>query len=85
MATIVQDVDQIRHAVYGREVREAIADGIEQCYTDTISGVNLASEAALAANSAANKANTAASRCYKISTSQISEDDYKLVCTPASS
>ena len=32
MPTIQQDVAQIRNAVYGREVREAIADGIEQSY-----------------------------------------------------
>lgn len=85
MATVVQDVYQIRHAVYGREVREAIADGIEQCYTDTTSGVNKANAAASAANSAASAASAAASRCYEISTSQISGDDYRLVCTPASS
>lgn len=85
MATIIQDVYQIRHAVYGREVREAIADGIEQCYTDTVSGVNRANAAASAANNAASEANIAASRCYKISTSQISGDDYRLTCIPASS
>lgn len=32
MATIGQDIAQIRQAVYGEEVREAIADGIENCY-----------------------------------------------------
>lgn len=35
-------LNQIRTAVYGREVREAIADGIEQCYNDTSNGVTLA-------------------------------------------
>ena len=35
MATIEQDLAQIRQAVYGEEVREAIADGIEQCYQDS--------------------------------------------------
>lgn len=34
MPSIEQDLLHIRKAVYGREVREAIADGIEQCYTD---------------------------------------------------
>ena len=32
MPTIQQDVAAIRSAVYGREVREAIADGIEKSY-----------------------------------------------------
>lgn len=31
MAEIANDVKQIRQALYGREVREAIAHGIEQC------------------------------------------------------
>jgi hypothetical protein len=31
MAGIENDVNQIRQALYGREVREAIAHGIEQC------------------------------------------------------
>lgn len=35
MSSIEQDLSQIRHAIYGREVREAIADGIEQCYNDS--------------------------------------------------
>ena len=35
-------LNQIRTAVYGREVREAIANGIEQCYNDTSNGVTLA-------------------------------------------
>lgn len=34
MPSIEQDLRQIRKAVYGREVREAIADGIEKCYQD---------------------------------------------------
>lgn len=32
MATIDQDVEHIRHAVYGKDVREAIADGISQMH-----------------------------------------------------
>lgn len=31
MAGIENDVKQIRQALYGRDVREAIAHGIEQC------------------------------------------------------
>ena len=34
MAGIVNDVEQIRQALYGREVREAIAHGIEQCFAE---------------------------------------------------
>lgn len=32
MATIQQDIDAIRTAVYGKDVREALADAIQQCY-----------------------------------------------------
>lgn len=34
MPTIEQIVEQIRHAVFGKDVRENIALGIEQCYED---------------------------------------------------
>lgn len=34
MPTIEQDVDSIRNAIYGKDVREAIADGIEKCYAN---------------------------------------------------
>lgn len=60
MSTVAQDVQQIREAIYGREVREAIADGIEHCYSDVSSGVTTANTAASAANAAAQRANTAA-------------------------
>lgn len=32
---IEQDIAQIRTAIYGKEVREAIADGIERCYSES--------------------------------------------------
>ena len=35
MASIAQIVEQIRTAVYGKDVRENIAQGIEQCYGET--------------------------------------------------
>lgn len=74
MATIDQIVAQIRTAIYGRDVRENIAEGIEKCYTDVTTGSTLADAAAAAAteatanvnaaiseaNMAANAANTAA-------------------------
>ena len=61
MSVISDLLAQIRTAVYGREVRESIASGIEQCYTDVQSGVTTAETAATAATSAASAANTAAS------------------------
>lgn len=42
MATIEQDVAAIRTAVYGKDVREAIADGIENCYRNTTSAGQIA-------------------------------------------
>lgn len=36
MATIAQIVEQIRHAIFGKDVRENIAQGIEQINQDTI-------------------------------------------------
>ncbi|MBO6270832.1 MAG: metallophosphoesterase [Clostridium sp.] len=60
MSTVAQDVQQIREAIYGREIREAIADGIEHCYSDVSSGVTTANTAAAAADVAAQRANTAA-------------------------
>ena len=48
MATIEQDINAIRHAVYGRDVREAIADGIEICHSDISGAVSTANAAAQA-------------------------------------
>ena len=59
MATIAQIVAQIRTAIYGRDVRENIAQGIEKCYDDVTDGVTLAETASTAANTAATNANTA--------------------------
>lgn len=42
-------LSQIRTAVYGRDVRDAIVNSIEQCYTDTSTGVTAATEAAATA------------------------------------
>ena len=42
MATVAQDVAAIRNAVYGGDVREAIADGIEKCYTNVSSAKTIA-------------------------------------------
>ena len=59
MAGIANDVKQIRQALYGREVREAIAHGIEQCYSDVTASKTVADTAAAAANTATQNAQTA--------------------------
>lgn len=56
-STIAQDVRQIRTAELGKDVREAIAHGIEQCYSDVTSARTLAAGATEDANTAANLAN----------------------------
>ena len=61
MATVAQDVLAIRNATYGSEVREAIADGIENCYDDISTAKTIADDSAAAATSAASAANAAAS------------------------
>ena len=60
MATIEQNLQAIRTAVYGEEVRGSIVDAISKCYTDTVNGVHAATTAAGAANTAAQDANDAA-------------------------
>ena len=60
MATVAQDVTAIRNATYGSEVREAIADGIENCYDDISTAKTIADDSAAAATSAASAANAAA-------------------------
>jgi hypothetical protein len=59
-AQVETDLSQIRTAVYGREVREAIANGIEHCYDDNKAAIGNANEAITAANNAARAANDAA-------------------------
>ena len=59
---IAQDIAAIRGAAYGKDVREAIAHGIEQCYTDVTNSSTLANTAANSANSAASSANSAATK-----------------------
>lgn len=49
MPTIAQCLRAIRQAVYGRDVREAIAEGIEKCYSDVSNDITLAHNAAQAA------------------------------------
>ena len=61
MSKISEYLTQIKTAIYGREVRDAIHDSIEQCYTDVSNAKTLADTAASNANAATRKENTAAS------------------------
>lgn len=61
MALIDEYVRLIRNAVYGKEVRSAIANGIEQCYRDVSDSVNRANTAAQNAESKAELADSKAS------------------------
>lgn len=54
---IARDVAAIRTAIFGRDVRSAIADGIEQCYTDVSTSKTLADDSTTNANNAAALAN----------------------------
>lgn len=60
MDTIEQNLAKIMSAVYGKDVRAAIHDSIEQCYTDVTRSATAADAAASAANSAASAASNAA-------------------------
>ena len=61
MPSIQTYLQQILDAVYGEEVRGAIHDAIEECYTDVTTSATAADAAATAANAAADAANAAAS------------------------
>jgi len=60
MPSIQTYLQQILDAVYGEEVRGAIHDAIEECYTDVTTSATAADAAATAANAAADAANAAA-------------------------
>lgn len=60
MPSIQTYLQQILDAVYGEEVRGAIHDAIEECYTDVTTSATAADAAATAANAAASAANEAA-------------------------
>ena len=59
--TIQQILAGIRTAIFGKDVRENIAQGIEKCYSDVSAGVTTA-------DAAATRANTAAARSESINT-----------------
>ena len=60
MSRISDLLQQIMDAVYGKDVRGAIHDSIEECYSDVSTAKTLAQDATANANTAANTANTAA-------------------------
>ena len=61
MSAIQENLEKIRTAVYGIEVRDAIHDSIETCYTDVTNAKTLADQSVASANSAASNANSKAS------------------------
>lgn len=60
MSRISDLLQQIMDAVYGKDVRGAIHDSIEECYSDVSTAKTLAQDATTNANAAATTANTAA-------------------------
>lgn len=60
MSSIQTYLQDILDAVYGEEVRGAIHNAIEECYTDVTTSATAADAAATAANAAADAANEAA-------------------------
>lgn len=77
---IARDVKAIREAVFGRDVRSAIADGIEQCYADVTASQTVADGAATAANEAATIANQKAQAAEQaVNTLEQRVDDVILV------
>lgn len=60
MSQIQTNLNKIKTAVYGVEVRDAIHDSIEQCYDDVSAAKTKADNATTAANTAASNANAKA-------------------------
>lgn len=61
VANIVEKIKQIRQAVYGKDVRESIASGMEAMNQDNEAAILIASNAVEEANEAITLANTAVS------------------------
>lgn len=53
---IADKIAAIRNAIFGKDVRKAIADGIEECYSDVSNAKTIAADAATRANNAAQTA-----------------------------
>ena len=60
MSQIQTNLNKIKTAVYGVEVRDAIHDSIEQCYDDVSAAKTKADNATTVANAAASNANAKA-------------------------
>lgn len=85
MATIEQNVAAIRQAVYGRDVREAIAEGIEKCYTDVLQAKTIADTVLENATEAIRNANTAATNAQTQANNAASAlNDLNSLINPAS-
>lgn len=70
MASSIQNLlDQILNAVYGEEVRGAIHDSIEQCYSDVSTAKTNADTAVVNANTAITNANVATASATSAATS----------------
>ena len=79
MAAIDRYIQQIREAIYGKDVREAIASGIEQCYSDNaIRAETAASQAVQAASQAVQAAEGIVNYVNMV---QVADDNYKIVVT----
>lgn len=62
MSAISTFLNQIKTAIYGEQVRDAIHDSILQCYTDVTNAKTLADQSTTSANNAAASANSAATK-----------------------
>lgn len=69
MSAISNFLNQIKTAIYGEEVRGAIHDAIEQCYTDVANAKTLADQSTTSANNAAASANSAATKANNAASS----------------
>ena len=69
MSAISNFLNQIKTAIYGEQVRDAIHDSILQCYTDVTNAKTIADQSTTSANNAAASANTAATKANNAATS----------------
>lgn len=69
MSAISNFLNQIKTAIYGEQVRDAIHDSILQCYTDVTNAKTLADQSTTSANNAAASANSAATKANNAASS----------------
>lgn len=75
MPGIENYVEQIRKATYGRDVREAIASGIEECYSDVTQAKTIADDSIEAAEAKAQEAASSAAAAATASQDAITAKD----------